>query len=70
MEICVGDLVCTTEYDYPEFHITMHCYMCSVINGEIELREHMAAKWLTKETLNSVNWLPADMEVLELLMEA
>ena len=61
----VGELICTTEYDYPSFHLTMHCFLCGVASGEIELREHKSARWLTKETLNEVEWLPADLEVIE-----
>lgn len=61
----VGELICTTEYDYPSFHLTMHCFLCSVASSEIELREHKSARWLTKETLNEVEWLPADLEVIE-----
>lgn len=61
----VGELICTTEYDYPSFHLTMHCFLCGIASGEIELREHKSARWLTKETLNEVEWLPADLEVIE-----
>ena len=59
-EIEVGKLVDTVEYDYPNFHLTMHCYLCTIKSGELVLKEHEAAKWLTKETLDSVDWLPAD----------
>lgn len=59
-EIEVGKLVDTVEYDYPNFHLTMHCYFCTIKSGELVLREHEAARWLTKETLDSVAWLPAD----------
>jgi 8-oxo-dGTP diphosphatase len=65
VDIEVGELICTTEYDYPSFHLTMHCFLCNVASGEIELREHKSARWLTKDTLNDVNWLPADLEVIE-----
>ena len=65
VDIVIEDLICTTEYDYPSFHLTMHCYLCSVASGEIELREHKSACWLTAETLDSVEWLPADKEVIE-----
>ena len=61
----VNDLICTTEYDYPSFHLTMHCFWCGIASGEIELREHRSARWLTKDTLNEVEWLPADLEVIE-----
>jgi 8-oxo-dGTP diphosphatase len=63
----VNDLICTTEYDYPTFHLTMHCFWCCVASGEIELREHKSARWLTKDKLNDVEWLPADLEVIEKL---
>ncbi len=59
-EIEVEELVDTVEYDYPNFHLTMHCYFCTIKSGELVLKEHEAAKWLTKETLDSVDWLPAD----------
>lgn len=59
-EIEVEELVDAVEYDYPNFHLTMHCYFCTIKSGELVLREHEAARWLTKETLDSVAWLPAD----------
>ena len=65
VDIAIENLLCTTEYDYPSFHLTMHCYLCSITLGEIELREHKSACWLTAETLDSVEWLPADKEVIE-----
>ena len=64
-EICVDKFLCTVEYDYPAFHLTMHCYLCSLLTEALHLNEHEAAKWLTMEELNSVKWLPADMEVVE-----
>ena len=64
-EISVDELLCTVEYDYPAFHLTMHCYLCSLLTEALHLNEHEAAKWLTMEELNSVKWLPADMEVVE-----
>ena len=67
VDITIGELLCTTEYDYPTFHLTMHCYLCSVASGEIELREHKSAQWLTAETLDSVEWLPADKDVIDKL---
>lgn len=66
-EIEVGDLVETVEYDYPKFHLTMHCFLCSIRSGELVLKEHEAARWLTKEELDSVDWLPADVKVVERL---
>jgi ADP-ribose pyrophosphatase len=64
-EICVEKFIRTVDYDYPEFHLTMHCYFCSIKSGNLELLEHEAAKWLTADNLNSVNWLPADAELLD-----
>jgi 8-oxo-dGTP diphosphatase len=64
-EIKVGDLLDTVEYDYPKFHLTMHCFWCNIQSGTLVLKEHEAAKWLTKEQLNSVDWLPADLGVVE-----
>ncbi|MBQ0051243.1 MAG: (deoxy)nucleoside triphosphate pyrophosphohydrolase [Treponema sp.] len=55
----------TVEYDYPEFHLTMHCFLCSVVEGELKLLEAEAAQWLSKEDLHSVNWLPADLLILD-----
>ena len=65
VEIEVENLLCTVEHDYPNFHLKMHCYMCSITKGEIDLREHKSARWLAKESLESVEWLPADVEVVE-----
>ena len=59
-DITVGDLFTTVECDYPKFHLTMHCYICSINQGSLSLLEHEAAKWLTCSTLNSVKRLPAD----------
>ena len=64
-EISVDELLCTVEYDYPQFHLTMHCYLCSLLTEALHLNEHEAAKWLTKDELDSVRWLPADWEVIE-----
>ena len=69
VEIVVENLLCTVEYDYPKFHLSMLCYMCRISNGEIDLREHKSAQWLSKETLDDVEWLPADVEVIKLLKE-
>ena len=66
-DIEVGKLLDTVEYDYPNFHLTMHCFLCTIKSGELVLKEHEAAKWLTKETLDSVDWLPADLGLLEKL---
>lgn len=59
-EICVGELLDTVEWDYPDFHMTMHCFICSLTSGSMHLNEHEDAAWLTEETLDSVKWLPAD----------
>ena len=64
-EISVDEFLCTVEYDYPAFHLKMHCYLCSLLTEALHLNEHEAAKWLTKEELDSVKWLPADLEVVE-----
>ena len=64
-EISVDEFLCTVEYDYPKFHLTMHCYLCSLLTEALHLNEHEAARWLTKDELNSVKWLPADLEVVE-----
>ena len=65
--IVVEKLVQTVEYNYPKFHITMHCYWCSIESGNLILKEHEAARWLAKDELTSVTWLPADLEVIEML---
>ena len=67
IDITIDKFLCTTEYDYPSFHLTMYCYLCGIETWEIELREHKSARWLTEELLDSVEWLPADLEVVELL---
>ena len=67
VDIVIEDLICTTEYDYPSFHLTMHCYLCRVEAGEIELREHKSARWLRPEELGSVEWLPADKDIISRL---
>ena len=64
-EIKVGELIDTIEYDYPSFHLTMDCFWCEVISGELKLLEAEDAKWLTKETINDVQWLPADITLIE-----
>ena len=67
MGIGVDRLLCTTEYDYPAFHLTMHCYLCHITEGTPQLTEHLAARWLAPEELHSVQWLPADVAVVERL---
>ena len=59
-EIEVGRLLETVEWDYPSFHLTMHCFICTLVSGSMNLNEHEAAAWLTKENIGSVKWLPAD----------
>ena len=66
-EIAVDELLCTVEYDYPKFHLTMHCYLCSLLTETLHLNEHEAAKWLPKDKLDSVRWLPADLDVIEMI---
>ena len=65
--IVVERLVETVEWDYPAFHLTMHCYLCHVESGHLELKEHEAAKWLNRDELESVRWLPADWEIVRKL---
>lgn len=64
-EISVGELIDTIEYDYPTFHLSMDCFWCEIVNGDLVLKEHEAAKWLDKSNLNSVEWLPADITIIE-----
>lgn len=69
-EIAVGELIDTIEYDYPNFHLSMDCFWCEVIHGELILKEAEDAKWLTKEHLADVKWLPADVTLIEKIGEA
>ena len=64
-EIEVVKLLDTVEYDYPQFHLSMDCFICKIKSGDLVLKEHEAAKWLTRENLNSVDWLPADLSLIE-----
>ena len=66
-KITVGDFIGTIEYDYPTFHLSMDCFWCEVIDGELKLLEAEAAKWLSKETIYSVQWLPADLTIMDLI---
>ena len=66
-KIEVGALIKTIEYDYPNFHLSMLCYQARIISGSLILKEHENAKWLEKDEINSVNWLPADLEILNLV---
>ena len=63
--VAVDGFLTTVDYDYPTFHLTMHCYVCHVSEGRLHLLEHSAAKWLTLETLDTVDWLPADVDVVK-----
>lgn len=66
-EIAIERLLTTVEYDYPAFHITLHCFLCTVREGQLTLTEHEAARWLDAVSLDSVDWLPADHSVIQLL---
>ena len=68
-EIRVGDLIDTIEYDYPAFHLSMDCFWCEIVEGSLELKEHEAAKWLDRESLYTVDWLPADVGLVEKIRE-
>ena len=68
-EIRVGDLIDTIEYDYPAFHLSMDCFWCEIVEGSLELKEHEAAKWLDRESLYTVDWLPADVGLVEKIMK-
>ena len=68
-EIKAEKILGVVDYDYPNFHLTMHCILCTIISGELKLLEHEAAKWVTKETLRSVDWLPADQLILDKIEE-
>jgi 8-oxo-dGTP diphosphatase len=64
-EISVGELIDTIEYDYPTFHLSMDCFWSTIVEGDLVLKEHEAAKWLTKEQLGDVDWLPADITLID-----
>ena len=68
-DINVRDLIDTIEYDYPNFHLSMDCFWCEILQGELELKEHESARWLSKEKLYSVDWLPADIGLIEKIQE-
>ena len=69
-EIVVGELIDTIEYDYPTFHLSMDCFWAEIVSGDLVLKEHEAAKWLTKDELDSVEWLPADVTLIEKVRSA
>ncbi|MDO4623342.1 MAG: (deoxy)nucleoside triphosphate pyrophosphohydrolase [Eubacteriales bacterium] len=66
-EICVGNLIHTIEYDYPTFHLSMDCFWAEIEHGSLILKEAEAARWLRSDTIDSVNWLPADLSLIEIL---
>ena len=67
--VSVGDFLCDVEYDYPEFHLSMKCYRCGIVSGEPKLLEHEAARWLGREELQDVRWLPADLQILPVIQQ-
>lgn len=70
IDVSVGEFICTVDYDYPAFHLTMHCFYCAIAGGKTpELLEHEAARWLNRAELHSVDWLPADIEVVKALVK-
>ena len=69
-EISVGELLDTIEYDYPKFHLSMDCFWCDIVKGDLVLKEHEDARWLTKEQLDDVEWLPADVTLIEKISKA
>lgn len=69
-EITVGELIETIEYDYPTFHLTMDCFWAEIVSGDLVLTEHAAAKWLNKDELDSVEWLPADVTLIDIIKDA
>jgi 8-oxo-dGTP diphosphatase len=68
-EISVDKFLYTVDYDYPAFHLTMHCYMCSLLCDALHLNEHEAARWLKADEIHSVNWLPADEDLLPMIVK-
>ena len=68
-EILVGELIDTIEFDYPTFHLSMDCFWCEVVKGDLVLKEHEAAKWLNKNTVDEVEWLPADVTLIDVIKE-
>ena len=68
-EVKAEKILGVVDYDYPTFHLTMHCILCTIVSGELKLLEHEAARWLSKETLRSVDWLPADLLILDRIEE-
>ena len=68
-EVRAEKILGVVDYDYPNFHLTMHCILCTIVSGELKLLEHEAARWLDAENLRSVNWLPADQLILDIIEE-
>ena len=68
-EVRAERILGVVDYDYPTFHLTMHCILCTIVSGKLQLLEHEAAKWVSKETLRSVEWLPADRLILDKIEE-
>lgn len=68
-EVRAERILGVVDYDYPSFHLTMHCILCTIVSGKLQLLEHEAAKWVNKETLRSVDWLPADQFILDKIEE-
>ena len=66
-EVSVDSFLCTVDYDYPSFHLTMHCYRCSILSDSLHLVEHEAARWLAADELKEVGWLPADLSILPII---
>ena len=69
-EILVGELIDTIEYDYPKFHLSMDCFWCEIVEGKLVLKEHEAARWLDRKTMDDVEWLPADVTLVGKIKEA
>ena len=69
-EILVGELIDTIEYDYPNFHLSMDCFWCEILEGKLVLKEHEAARWLDRKTMDDVEWLPADVTLVGKIKEA
>lgn len=69
IDIAIEDFITTVEYDYPNFHLTMHCFKCSLINGYPKLLEHEDSKWVDKKNINDLKWLPADLALIDLLKD-
>ena len=68
-DIAVGDCLATVEYDYPAFHLSMQCFWCKIVDGKPVLKEHEAARWLDADHIDSVDWLPADLTMIELIKD-